>query len=100
MTYKSKYANTIVRERERERETTFTTVSISPAHTIIILSLVAGEDPHLNTSVRLVDTSGSNLTAEYEGRVEIQYRGLWGTICNLQWTINDAHVICRSVIQN
>ena len=57
---------------------------------------VEGEDPHLNTSVRLVDSSGSNLTAEYEGRVEIQYRGLWGTICNLQWTINDAHVICRS----
>ena len=58
---------------------------------------VEGEDPHLNVSVRLVDTSGSNLTAEYEGRVEILYRDLWGTICNNQWTINDAHVVCRLV---
>ena len=43
----------------------------------------------LNVSVHLVDTSGSNLTAKYEDQVEIQYRGLWGTICNLQWTIDD-----------
>ena len=61
---------------------------------------VAGEDPHYNVSVRLSDTSGSNQTAAYEGRVEVQYRGLWGTICSNQWTINDAHVVCRSVSSN
>ena len=61
---------------------------------------VAGEDPHYNVSVRLSDTSGSNQTAPYEGRVEVQYRGLWGTICSNQWTINDAHVVCRSVSSN
>ena len=80
------------RERGREREGGERSRDDLHIHTIP----VEGEDPHLNTSVRLVDSSGSNLTAEYEGRVEIQYRGLWGTICNLQWTINDAHVICRS----
>ena len=59
---------------------------------------VEGEDPHYNVSVRLNDTSsGSNQTAVYEGRVEVQYHELWGTICNNQWTINNAHVVCRSV---
>ena len=37
--------------------------------------------------VRLVDGSTPN-----QGRVEIQYNGVWGTVCNNGWDLNDATV--------
>lgn len=32
---------------------------------------------------------------EDNGRVEIFYHGVWGTICKLKWDIDDGHVFCR-----
>ena len=43
-------------------------------------------------TVRLVD--GPTI---YEGRVEVQHNGTWGTICDYGWDIHDAQVLCHQL---
>ncbi|XP_031555779.1 deleted in malignant brain tumors 1 protein-like, partial [Actinia tenebrosa] len=46
----------------------------------------------INVNVRLVDGKTPN-----EGSVEVRYKGTWGTICNEDWNIWDAYVVCHKL---
>lgn len=43
-------------------------------------------------TVRLIGGSSSS-----EGRVEVFYSGVWGTVCDRQWDPRDGDVVCRQL---
>lgn len=48
------------------------------------------QDNPPNIKVRLAGSTSAN-----QGRVEVQYNGMWGTVCDDIWSASDAAVVCR-----
>ena len=61
-------------------------------HTTSFPSLSVAEVINRSVPIRLV--GGATM---YEGRVEVLYNGIWGTVCDDRWTLTDAHVACRQL---
>ena len=58
------------------------------------MSFVAPDttDNCTNGEIELMDGD-----TEYEGRVEVCYGGVWGSVCPSSWDSNDAKVVCRQL---
>ena len=76
------------------------TVSESLKLSLGFLKILSAElSPPLPTCADCIDgevrLAGSN--SPLEGRVEVCYDGVWGTVCHSSWSTQDAAVVCRQL---
>ena len=69
---------------------------LSPSSGSLLTDTHIGSNALDTTHYRLVNPHSNSSTPD-RGRVEVQYFGVWGTICDDYWDLDDADVICKLV---
>ena len=68
-------------------------IALSQVHFLLIVL----SDLHVNlvqSNCADGDVRLMNGTTPYEGRVEICYDGVWGSVCDSGWNYQDAAIVC------
>ncbi|XP_045102250.1 serine protease svh-1-like isoform X3 [Portunus trituberculatus] len=58
----------------------------------INVRLVGDEDPGRGVFNNLIEDEDRT---EFSGRVEVQYKGMWGSVCDDDFGLEEGHVLCR-----
>ena len=72
-----------------QRATTTSKLLIIMIANLIFVTVLLARADCANGDVRLM-----NGTTPYEGRVEICYDGVWGSVCDSGWNDQDAAIVC------
>ena len=43
------------------------------------------------------DTRLANGMNKFQGRVEVCYNRIWGSVCSYSWDVKDSNVICKAL---
>ena len=78
--------------REQKKLESYATVGFLGSFDYVTVALMLDTLQCHETDVRVIDGRTAN-----DGRVQICYNGLWGSVCDDSWDERDAKVVCRQL---